>query len=86
MKQPSIPVGVLGAVESSVPDGGEGALAVVASVAKSCVFAPPLHSISEMHPIRVLFVIENGYLVASGHLTEHILVAQTHGQICLGRP
>jgi len=86
VKQPSIPVGVLGAVESSVPDGGEGALAVVASVAKSCDLAPPLHDISEMHPVRVLFVVENGYLVASGHLTEQILVAQTHGLIFLGRP
>ena len=75
--QSSPPVGVVGTVQSSVPDGCNGALAVVASVADPCDLPPPLHDISEMHTVRVLFVIENAYLVASDHLTEHMHTCST---------
>jgi hypothetical protein len=78
VEQPSLPIGVIGAVQASVSDGSNGTLTVVASVVESNVVAPLLHSISAIYPVRVLFVVEHDYLVAAGHLPEHIPVAQTH--------
>jgi hypothetical protein len=78
VKQSSPPVGVIGAVQSSVPDGCNGALAVVASVLDSYLVAPLLDSISAIYPVWVLFVVEQEYLMAAAHLPEHIPVAQTH--------